>query len=258
VTRKLRGRAILLLGLLWLTTPAVAQAQADIRFTIGGGSPHPVDDTALVRQLLTAVRPQARIDAAVALGDSRNPGVISALSQAAVSDSDGRVRRVATESIARIRAATGTGVYVRPTRSVTIDPPPTTVWQQPAPLQPVADPYYALVNSWYQQYLRRTVDPDGLSVWVNMLRNGVAQEEVQASILGSDEYWRQQGGRHSSWIVGLYRDVLGRQPSPQEVRIWDRHLHEYGGDRDRMARIFLSEAANELNNRPGLGYYYPH
>jgi uncharacterized protein GlcG (DUF336 family) len=46
-----------------------------------------------------------------------------------------------------------------------------------------------LVQSFYQQFLHRTADPNGLSVFVGALQFGDRDERVIAALIGSDEYF---------------------------------------------------------------------
>jgi hypothetical protein len=93
---------------------------------------------------------------------------------------------------------------------------------QAAPVfaQPVADPV-AVVDSWYRRYLGRSAlnDP-GAAGWINLLRRGSPPSSVLAGILGSHEYFIRVGGTMPAFIRALYSDVVGRPPSPGELRFW--------------------------------------
>ncbi len=45
-----------------------------------------------------------------------------------------------------------------------------------------------LIQGWYERYLHRPADPQGLSFFVQAVQNGVTPEGVAAAIAGSDEY----------------------------------------------------------------------
>lgn len=81
-----------------------------------------------------------------------------------------------------------------------------------------------LVQADYHAYLGRDGDDVGLNSWVQRMHNGMTQEQVEAAFLASSEYMQLQGGTQSGWIKGLYRDVLGRTPSSDEVNGWLRTL----------------------------------
>jgi fibronectin type 3 domain-containing protein len=68
-----------------------------------------------------------------------------------------------------------------------------------------------LVQSFYQRFLRRAADPTGLRVWVNFLNGGGTDEQLEAAIIGSTEYFNNQGGgTNNGFLSALFRDVLNR------------------------------------------------
>jgi hypothetical protein len=111
-----------------------------------------------------------------------------------------------------------------------------------------------LVDSWYRHYLGRPVDDVGLQAWLPELAIG----HPEAGILGSPEYYNRHGGSPQGFVAGLYVDVLGRQPSANEVQNWVFRLNQMGWDRVSLADEFLGAAGTELNLRgaPQLGSGY--
>ncbi len=103
----------------------------------------------------------------------------------------------------------------------------------------------SLVASWYQRYLHRNPEECGLRNWAGLLRCGKSPEEVEAGILGSDEYYHLHGCTPAGYVTGLYVDVLGRTPCHEEVCQWTRQLSRCG-DRIKLAREFLCVAKVEL------------
>ena len=105
-----------------------------------------------------------------------------------------------------------------------------------------------LVESWYQRYLGRGSDPGGLNNWVWQLRSGMPPDAVEASILGSDEYYVRHGQTPEGFVAGLYQDVLSRGALGGEVASWVNRF--YGlGDRQALAREFLGAAQAEWSQR---------
>ena len=174
----------------------------------------------------------ARREAARWLGLRGSVMAVSALANAAAFDPDRQVRIGAGDAIALIRR-----------RNV-------GNWLQKPP-QGGGD-LRQLVESWYQLYLRRAADPTGLADCLNRFRQGAGQLEIQAVLLGSEEYFRLHGSRPRAWVAGLYSDVLNRSPSPREIQHWIQMLNQSGGSRERTASDFLGAAQAELaeNNRP--------
>jgi hypothetical protein len=103
-----------------------------------------------------------------------------------------------------------------------------------------------MVDSWYQRYLGRSVDPGGLNNFAGMLRRGSPPDEVQSIILGSDEFWNNNGGTPSGFIAGLYGVILNRQASVQEIAIWLRRYVQVRQNRSQVARDFIAAAQQEL------------
>jgi hypothetical protein len=209
--------AVATILLLW---PNAAQVAA--QFWPGSMLP----ETLQIEVLQSDPSAAARREAARWLGVRGSVAAVTALTQAAAFDPDRQVRNAAGDAIALIRR-----------RSV-------GNWLQRPPQG--GGSLRALVESWYQIYLRRPADPAGLTDYVNRLRRGAGQLEVQASILGSEEYFRLHGSRPRAWVAGLYADVLDRSPSPREVQNWIQSLNRNGGSRERTAVQFLNAAQAEL------------
>lgn len=99
------------------------------------------------------------------------------------------------------------------------------------------------VRTWYLQYFNREPEPDGLRGWTQNLRDGMSVEEAQAHLLGSDEYYGLHGARPRRFVRGLYQDVLGYDPRPEEAEYWFERLGQFGADgvnqRTALAAEFL-------------------
>ncbi len=119
-----------------------------------------------------------------------------------------------------------------------------------------ACPYSDLVQSWYGRYLGRPADPVGLGVWVNQLRCGTPAAHVEATLLGSDEYYHRNGCSPHGFVAGLYADVLGRQANHDEVELWVCQLGRCGS-RQALACRFLAAAQTELALRAAPPVYEP-
>jgi hypothetical protein len=168
----------------------------------------------------------ARLRAARLLGMQGGQTAIPALAQAAAFDPDRQVRTMGGDAIAQIRRRTANAWAVRP----------------PAGL----DSQRALVESWYQLYLRRAADEAGMRDYLDRLRRGVGPIDVQAAMLGSDEYYQLHGNRPRAWVAGLYADVLARSPSVREIQDWIQTLGKNNGSREQTAADFLRAAQAEL------------
>lgn len=78
----------------------------------------------------------------------------------------------------------------------------------------------ALVNDTYQRFLNRNADQGGLAFWSQYLADGHTTVEFQAQIIGSQEYFLINGGTNQSFMSAVYRDVLGRTASANEINAW--------------------------------------
>lgn len=99
------------------------------------------------------------------------------------------------------------------------------------------------VNLMYERVLNRMGDPDGIASHMIALSRGVARREVALGFFRSPE-------AASTTVAGLYQNLLGRQPSPWETRLWSNHLAapEFGV-KDAAVRIASSpEGASRLVN----------
>lgn len=111
----------------------------------------------------------------------------------------------------------------------------------------------AIVTGFYRDTLGRAPDAAGLAFWVGALRSRrftVAQ--VAAQFYASPEY-RRSSGSVEAWVADLYRAVLGRTATPDDVRYWAGRaavkgpswvaVQVYGSlesRRDRVAALYRS------------------
>jgi len=187
-----------------------------------------------------------REQAARLLGESGDPTVVQALSTAAVYDQDDRVRRAASAALAQIRQGTGGGYLGNPY-------PPGQIPIVPQPPVGTLDPQYELVQSWYQHYLHRSGNVNELSGWVSLMNRGSGPEDIEASILGSDEFLNAHGGTPEGLARGLFDEVLGRRPTPGEFQRWSAEASRHFNRRQGVALDFLRNYHAEAARRFG-GY----
>jgi hypothetical protein len=208
-----------ILFLLSGTSRTTAQLQGDV-------SPQ---EAAYIDTLQSDPGAAARLAAATALGLGGGLRAIPALANAAAFDPERQVRVAAGDAIALIRRR-GAGNWIG---------------------RPPAGPqnHRTLVESWYHLYLHRPSDAAGMRDYLDRLRRGQGPLDVQAAMLGSDEYYRLHSNRTRSWVAGMYSDVLDRSPSPRDIQNWMQALNRFGGSREKAAAEFLRSAQLELNQR---------
>ena len=108
-----------------------------------------------------------------------------------------------------------------------------------------------LVRSWYEKFLNREPDPDGLATWAGAIRNGQPPEQVLAGILNSDEYYAKAGNSPEGFIETLFQDVVGRRPTDREFDYWVRRA--YRESRTDVAYALLARYPQSWQTEP----YYP-
>jgi hypothetical protein len=81
-----------------------------------------------------------------------------------------------------------------------------------------------LVTSYYQSYLSRTPGMSDVNVFLTEFTGGATDEQVQAQVLGSLEYFNDNGATNAQYITALYFQLLGRGPSGMDVFTWENFL----------------------------------
>lgn len=117
----------------------------------------------------------------------------------------------------------------------------TLVWQAPlhgqfnAALRPREEQQ---VRQWYNDYLGREVGPE-LKAWTELLKSGMSPLDVQATILGSDEFFNQKGRDTQSFVIETLQSVNWEEPTVSDLRRWTDRLTVLRGDRFALAREIL-------------------
>jgi hypothetical protein len=101
------------------------------------------------------------------------------------------------------------------------------------------------VDRLYMTFLHRTADAGGRAGWVNLLLSGVREADVARMIIASGEY-QSAHADDTTYVTGLYADILGRSPSAGEIASWVQTLHS-GASRDAVAQAFLFSAETYLH-----------
>src|SRR5262249_7777693 len=150
---------------------ALVPATPAQRWGPGWRPPPAVDFSLAARTLESGADGRQREEAAHRLGGSGDERWIGPLARAAGNDPSRRVRQAARDAIDSIHEANGRQDPLPPSR-----PPPWGGGFIPS------DPNADLIDSWFQRYLGRSVDPGGLSSRLALLRRGADPEEIEAAI----------------------------------------------------------------------------
>jgi uncharacterized protein (TIGR03118 family) len=81
------------------------------------------------------------------------------------------------------------------------------------------------VTAIYNQFLHRAVDPSGLATFTNLLASGGTVEQVEGTVVGSEEYFQNRGGgTNSGFLTALYQDGLNRAIDPSGQAMFSMEL----------------------------------
>jgi hypothetical protein len=129
----------------------------------------------------------------------------------------------------------------------------------PLPIQPIpanlgaiasafthdAEPLSIFVTGAYHLYLKRLPDSQGLTYWIDQLQHqGMTDEKLETGFLSSAEYIQNHGGTGQAWVIGMYQDLLGRNPDPGGLTYWAGVLVQ-GGSAFSVALGFAASAERE-------------
>ncbi len=74
-----------------------------------------------------------------------------------------------------------------------------------------------LLTGFYATFLRRAPSAAEISFWLPAFAASLTDEQIEAQITASPEYFALAGGTNAGWINRIYNDVLGRAPSASEA-----------------------------------------
>jgi hypothetical protein len=124
----------------------------------------------------------------------------------------------------------------------------------PAAAQAQAPPDQT-VRGWYEQFLKREPDPGAVG-WVASLQKGTEPNRVLADIVGSQEYFQNAGSTPQGFVAAVYRDLLGRQPTPAELDYWTAQFQ--GNKLSRLAYAMIVNLSSQIGTpAPPSDYAVP-
>ncbi|HQU44296.1 MAG TPA: DUF4214 domain-containing protein, partial [Pirellulales bacterium] len=77
-----------------------------------------------------------------------------------------------------------------------------------------------VLGNYYQQYLQRPLDSDGLKYWKGVWHATGGPEQIKAGFADSPEFYKSAGGTPQSWLTALYQRILNRTPDPNGESFW--------------------------------------
>ncbi len=98
------------------------------------------------------------------------------------------------------------------------------------------------VNGYYETYLGRPADAQGLNFWIAQLQGGEDETAVVAFFLLQQEAAKLG---NNQWVSNLYEGALGRAPEPSGFAYWTGQLNSGQASRTQIEQSFVlgSEAA---------------
>jgi Domain of unknown function (DUF4214) len=101
------------------------------------------------------------------------------------------------------------------------------------------------VTNAYRLYLKRMPEAQGLGYWIDQMQNhGLSDEGLETGFISSTEYIQNHGGTGQAWVIGMYQDLLGRNPDPAGLTYWTGVLAG-GGSAFSVALGFAASAERE-------------
>jgi hypothetical protein len=104
-----------------------------------------------------------------------------------------------------------------------------------------------LIESAYQKYLGRTPDSGGQVFWTQQMINGVTDEQLDASLIASTEYYQHASGSDKGWVDALYQELLGRQPDAVGELFWTQQMAK-GTSRFAVAYSVAASSERQRQN----------
>jgi uncharacterized delta-60 repeat protein len=102
------------------------------------------------------------------------------------------------------------------------------------------------VENLYSALLGRAVDPSGLATSTQFLVSGGTVDQLRASILGSDEYFRRNGNINNLFVDAVYRDVLFRAADVRGETAWLNMLAN-GASRSTIAAMIVGSLECQID-----------
>ena len=77
-----------------------------------------------------------------------------------------------------------------------------------------------LASAYYQSYLGRSPKPVEVSGFLSLLGSGGTDQQAQAGVLGSAEYFSDQGSDDANFVRSLFTNLLNRSATSGEVSLY--------------------------------------
>jgi uncharacterized delta-60 repeat protein len=103
-----------------------------------------------------------------------------------------------------------------------------------------------VVRELYRLVFGRAVDPSGQMTWVSFLNRGGTAEQLEAILLGSDEFFATHGSdNNQGFLPGLYQIVLQRPIDSSGAQSWGQVLQSGALSRRGVAAAILASLESD-------------
>jgi hypothetical protein len=105
----------------------------------------------------------------------------------------------------------------------------------------------AFLTRLYEGLLGRGPDENGISAWDAALKAGTSQSDVAQAFVNSPEFQAAQPGQDdASFLAGLYKGLLGRDPDAAGLAAWNAVLAAGGSRGDVTVGFANSDEAKQV------------
>ena len=101
-----------------------------------------------------------------------------------------------------------------------------------------------LLTNFYATFLHRSPSAAEVSLWLPAFGAGLSDEQIEAQIAASPEYFALSGSTNPGWITRIFNDVLGRAPSASDVSAYATLLASSSRMAVGLSILNSGEAAN--------------
>jgi hypothetical protein len=117
-------------------------------------------------------------------------------------------------------------------------------------------------QGYYEQFLLRGPDPQGLAFWKGVWRQNGGPDKVIAGMIISAEFYQSAGQQHpnlspnAAWVTALYERLLLREPEPEGLQFWTHNLDTGAMTQTQVVLGFVESQENFTNLVKGFFQQY--
>ncbi len=97
-----------------------------------------------------------------------------------------------------------------------------------------------IVRQYYQRFLEREPNAEGLAFWTEFLAAGKTHEELIGAMLSSDEHLSNHKHSNESFLRSLFTQLYNRKPNAAEMASWMGLLSSGSASHEDVAHSFVT------------------